>query len=584
MEGATYYRSLTRKMVLIMVLVSFTPLILISAIIGYRFHTSYREKVIAHLKELVLKHEQNIDGFLHEKLLEIGVLANSYGLEQVSSEGFLQQRLATLQQVYGSVFVDLGVVDEQGAQLAYAGPFRLVKANYAEAEWFKLAISSSYYISDVFLGLRHQPHFIVAVRQESAGMKWILRATIDFVAFNNLVENLHIGETGLAFIVNRTGEYQTKPRLEPTVDKEFFINLFNQTSREERPIPMGGDYWVADRPLAYQKEGEEKVIVAERTSDVGRAYVYVMTTLKSGEWILVYQQDATDAFADLYHTRNLAILIFLIGGLTIAVKAYILSKRMVYRIERSDLEKDMMNEQVIEAGKLASVGELAAGIAHEINNPVAVMVEEAGWIEDILDEPDCHSQENVEELRRALRQIKTQGARCKDITHKLLSFARKTDPKVREVQLNDILGEIADLSEQRARYSNVKINKHLSGDLPLVHASPSELQQVFLNLINNAIDAIGPNGGSIDITTRVDDHQVVVDVGDSGQGIPKANLVRIFDPFFTTKPVGKGTGLGLSICYGIIKKLGGDISVNSAVGLGTTFHVYFPKTTDDSGN
>jgi two-component system, NtrC family, sensor kinase len=583
MEGAAYYRSLNRKMVLIMVLVSFAPLILITAIIGYSFHTSYRGKVIDHLKEVVLKHEQNIDGFLHEKLLEIGVLAYANGVEQLSKEDFLQQRLASLQQVYGSVFVDLGVVDEHGAQLAYAGPFRLAKANYSEADWFKQAIRSNYYISDVFLGLRNQPHFIVAVRQETAGMKWILRATIDFVAFNNVVENIHIGETGLAFILNRAGEFQTKPRLEPTANKDFFIDFFKKSQRDETNIPMGQDYWVSESTLTAKRVGEDRVIVAERESATGRGYIYVMTPLKSGEWILVYQQETADAFSDLYHTRNLAIAIFFVGGLAIMVKSYLLSKRMVYRIERSDQEKEMMNEQVIEAGKLASVGELAAGIAHEINNPVAVMVEEAGWIEDLLDESDCQNQENTEELRRALTQIKTQGARCKDITHKLLSFARKTDPKVREVQLNDILDEIISLSEQRARYSNVKINKNLFAGLPTVFASPSELQQVFLNLINNAIDAIGPNGGNVEITTRVDDHHVVVDVGDTGQGIPKANLVRIFDPFFTTKPVGKGTGLGLSICYGIIKKLGGDITVNSSVGLGTTFHLHFPSTTDDGG-
>jgi two-component system NtrC family sensor kinase len=229
MQGAAYYRSLNRRMVFIMVLVSLAPLVLISAIVGYSFHTSYRTKVIEHLKEVVLKHEQNVDGFLHEKLLEIGVLAFSNGLEELSNEDFLQQRLASLQQVYGRVFVDLGVIDEHGAQLAYAGPFRLAKANYAAADWFKQAMGSNYYISDVFLGLRHQPHFIVAVRRESAGTKWILRATIDFVAFNNVVENIHIGETGLAFILNKAGEFQTKPRMEPAVDKDFIVDFFKNT-------------------------------------------------------------------------------------------------------------------------------------------------------------------------------------------------------------------------------------------------------------------------------------------------------------------------------------------------------------------
>ncbi|HBD09156.1 MAG TPA: two-component sensor histidine kinase, partial [Syntrophobacteraceae bacterium] len=136
--------------------------------------------------------------------------------------------------------------------------------------------------------------------------------------------------------------------------------------------------------------------------------------------------------------------------------------------------------------------------------------------------------------------------------------------------------EIVSISGQGAKYNNVKIVTHLDPELPKVGASPSEMQQVLLNLINNAIDAIGSGGGSIEITSRRNGEFVTIDVADTGQGIPQAMMNRIFDPFFTTKPVGKGTGLGLSICYGIIKKMGGDITINSSVGVGTTFHVHLP--------
>lgn len=241
----------------------------------------------------------------------------------------------------------------------------------------------------------------------------------------------------------------------------------------------------------------------------------------------------------------------------------------------SDLEKDMMNEQVIEAGKLASVGELAAGIAHEINNPVAIMVEEAGWIQDLLDE-GLEKSDNSREVQRALNQIRNQGTRCKDITHKLLSFARKIDPTVKQVALNDLVREMAILCEQRAKFVNVIIETSLGNDIPDVAASPSELQQVFLNLINNALDAMEPGGGELDITTRFENGTVVVSIADTGCGIPKANLSRIFDPFFTTKPVGKGTGLGLSIIYGIVNKMGGEITVRSALDKGTVFTLRLP--------
>ncbi|MCU0572060.1 MAG: ATP-binding protein, partial [Syntrophobacteraceae bacterium] len=406
--------------------------------------------------------------------------------------------------------------------------------------------------------------------------QWLLRATIDFEAFNSLVESIRIGETGSAFIINREGEFQTRPLIAPALGEE----LLRQILARSKNAMAGGS---GAHPLIekmgmsglHEDAGDHNAAIGEVVL-AGREFLYVTTPLKSGEWILIYQQDESDAFKSLYQTRLLALFIFLVGGVGIVVVAFVLASRMSHHVEEADREQEMMNEQVIEAGKLASVGELAAGIAHEINNPIAIMVEEAGWIGDLLQEEDFEEGENLAEFKRALDQIRVQGERCKEITHKLLSFARRTDPRVREVQMNDLVEEIVSVSEQRSRFGNVKMTLNLDPLLPAVAVSPSEMQQVLLNLINNAIDAIGTGGGEVEITTRVEDDNVVIDVQDSGHGIPKAILPRIFDPFFTTKPVGKGTGLGLSICYGIVKKLGGEITVNSAVGLGTTFHVYLP--------
>jgi len=576
--GPHYYRTLKRNMLLIMILVSFAPLLLIAGIILYQFQVSYQEKVIAHLEEVVEKHRQNIDGFLNEKLADIRVMTRTFSIEQLSDESFLRGKLAILQEEHRGVFVDLGLVNGEGLQVAYAGAFKLARVNYSEADWFKKALKSEQFISDVFLGLRGLPHFIVAVKKEWHGGTWILRSTIDFVAFNSLVENLRIGKTGLAFIVNRQGEFQTNAPPAARTKSRQYVDLLIQSFRQVSPPEDQGYFEATDR-LGKKKNDQQPVTVIESDPNRGGEYISVSTPLKKGEWLLVYQQDAADAFADLYRARKLALVIFLVGGLGIVSMAFILSNRIIKRVVWADREKEMMNEQIIEAGKLASVGELAAGIAHEINNPVAIMVEEAGWIEDLLEEDGTC--EDPAEVRRALKQIKDQGVRCKQITHKLLSFARKTDPELRKVQLNELIDEVVALSEQRVKYSNVKLTLNLAQHLPEVHVSPSEFEQVLLNLVNNALDAMTPEGGTLEITTRVDGGHLVVDVADTGQGIPKANLARIFDPFFTTKPVGKGTGLGLSICYGIIKKMEGEISVNSAVGLGTTFHVRLPLPPED---
>jgi two-component system NtrC family sensor kinase len=552
------YRALVRNMMITIISVSMVPMILVSSTLYLQFSNSYRGKINDHLRELVQKHQQNIDSFLEERLTDIRLMATRYGHERLKDTAFLKRNLDLLQQEYGSVFVDLGVVDAAGRQEAYAGPFKLGQADYGDAEWFKLLKERDQVISDVFLGLRGLPHFIVAVRTTDDGAQWALRATIDFAAFNNLVDKIRIGRTGLAFILNREGKLQTTPG--------------------SRPVPGGGpvDGGLSRDLWGLMASGQQDVRVSIAKDTTGQEFIYAGALLKKGDWLLVYQQSATDAFADLGDSFTLTTLIMVVGAAAVLVMALVLSGRMVNRIARVNDEKQLMNQKVVETGKLASIGELAAGVAHEINNPVAIMVEEAGWIGDLLEEEDLRETSNLQEFKRSLAQIKTQGRRCKEITHKLLSFARETSLKVQEVQINELLEDIVAISAQRAKYGKVEILTHLKPGLPEVTASLSEMQQVFLNLINNALDAMDKKGGRLSLSTRAEDAQVVVEVADTGAGIPAPYLGRIFDPFFTTKPVGKGTGLGLSICYGIVKRMRGRLEVKSTVGAGSTFSVYLP--------
>jgi two-component system NtrC family sensor kinase len=554
-----YYKSLTRKMLIIFIAVSLAPLIIVSGFILNRFSVSYDEKLNAHLGELVLKHSQNIDGFLLEKLSNIKFIAKSFTVDKLKNKEFLENNLAALKTEYGSVFEDLGIIDEKGILVTYAGPFKLEHASYTDTEWFRRAIKSDFFISDVFLGLRGTPHFIITARQMSNGKPWILRATISFGAFNSLVENLRIGETGFAFILNSKGEFQTKPVFEVALGKSYH---FYESIKRGRKTNEG-------------------LFFTEMTSDAGKDKLYVAAMIKNGDWLLVYQQDKSDAFSGLTHTKQIALFIILIGGIVIVVTAFLFSKRMVERIAKADGEKELMNQQVIETGKLASLGELAAGIAHEINNPVAIMVEEAGWVNDLVQEEQFSSKENKDEFERALAQIKTQGKRCREITQKLLSFARKTDTYIQDISINEIINEVRSFCAQRAKFSNVAIKSELQENLPVLRLSHTEIQQVLLNLMNNALDSLEKKGGNITLTSWLEGDEVVISVADDGPGIARANLARIFDPFFTTKPVGKGTGLGLSICYGIMKKLGGEINVKSVVDVGTIFYLRLPCKKND---
>ncbi|WP_432734979.1 sensor histidine kinase [Maridesulfovibrio sp. FT414] len=558
-ENRTPYDKLSRKIALIVITVSIAPLILVGGLIFDQFRSIYRSKVYAHLAEVVDKHKDNVNNFLSEKQGEVQFLTRAFTYGQLTDPQFLEKTLKSMQQQYGRIFVDFGVIDRAGRQVAYAGPFDLLGADYSNADWYLNSRDKVTGISDVFMGLRQSPHFIIAVNSGEGEHRWTLRATIDFLAFSHLVENIRIGETGYAYILNRNGVFQTKP----------------PASRDSNLVLT--PYETVRKPLT----AEGVTIQLSKGSD-GEKYVTVSSQLKGGDWKLVYQQNASDAFSAMIRSEFFTLVIFLTGGLGIIVMALYLSRKLVTRFRIIDEENAMMNRQMVETGKLASIGELAAGIAHEINNPVAIMIEEAGWVSDLL-EDEGRDMSCYAEISRALEQVRTQGGRCKDITHKLLSFARQTDSRIAEVSLPALIEEVVEISMQQARYAQVSLSLDLDRNMPLVRASVSELQQVFLNLVNNAIQAMESEGGKLTISCRAEDGQALVTVADTGPGIPESNLGRIFDPFFTTKPVGKGSGLGLSICYGLIHQMGGEIEVESGVGLGARFYIRLPLPRSGNG-
>ena len=242
-----------------------------------------------------------------------------------------------------------------------------------------------------------------------------------------------------------------------------------------------------------------------------------------------------------------------------------------------DQKQAASDEMAIQSSKMAALGKMAAGIAHEINNPLAVIGEKAGWMKDLLGMEEVAKSENFQELLDAVNKIEFHVVRAKTVTHRLLGFARRMEPMEERVNVNDILNESIDFLENDARYRNIDIQTNYAPDLPLTTTDQAQLQQVFLNIINNAIDAIGKDG-EITINTRPikQTNRISIEITDTGPGIPKEVLQKIFDPFFTTKEVGKGTGLGLSISYSIIEKLGGRIMVASEEGKGTTFTIYLP--------
>jgi len=548
-EKDVSYDKLSRNIALTIIAVSLAPLILVGGLIFDQFRSIYHEKVYAHLAELVDKHKHEIDSFLKEKLSEIQYLNKVFTYEQLSDPVFIEHTLKGLRQQYGRIFVDLGVIDENGKQVAYAGPLDLLGADYSQAQWYKKSRNKTTYISDVFMGLRRSPHFIITINNMDK-KQWTLRASIDFLAFSSIVENIRIGETGCAYILNREGVFQTTP----LNNQKIALNPIKSTII---PASVRG------------------ITIREALAENDETYITVSSPMKNGDWSLVYQQNYADAFSAMTRSEMVTLIIFLLGGMAIVATAVVISRKLVVRLKSMDVESELMSKQIVETGKLAAIGELAAGIAHEINNPVAIMIEEAGWVSDLLEDEKAQIKASTE-IDRALYQVRTQGQRCKDITHKLLSFARQSDSRVTEISLPSLVEEVVDISMQQAKYAKVDFSLDLETDLPSINASTTELQQVLLNLVNNSIQAMEPVGGILSVSCGTENGHVVITVADTGPGIPAANLSRIFDPFFTTKPVGKGSGLGLSICFGIIHQMGGEIDVESTVGEGTRFNIRLP--------
>jgi two-component system NtrC family sensor kinase len=268
-----------------------------------------------------------------------------------------------------------------------------------------------------------------------------------------------------------------------------------------------------------------------------------------------------------------------LAALTILLVSIFVTRHLVRVIKDRDTEADQLGRQLMEAGKMASLGELSAGVAHEINNPLAIILTERQILLDLSDQTKNLDEGFKKELIESLNQMDVQINRCKRITHNLLRFSRRTRSVIEKVDLNSFLEEVVELMEREARSSGIKFQTDLDENLKPVLSDPSQLQQVFLNLITNAVDAHdGKPYGTIRIVTRADNehHQAHLVFADTGSGIPKEILSKIFDPFFTTKQVGKGTGLGLSICYSIMQRLGGSISVKSQVGQGTEFTLTVP--------
>jgi len=238
-----------------------------------------------------------------------------------------------------------------------------------------------------------------------------------------------------------------------------------------------------------------------------------------------------------------------------------------------------LQEDLVQVDRLAEIGRLAAGVAHEINNPVAVIKEASGWAGQVIADAKGLSREDRHELEGVVAEIGNQTKRCRNITHRLLNFVRDSAPAKAEVDVHELIRETISFLKPELKHTTIEVDLNLEDGSLNLNSDRRLLEQVFVNFITNAIHAVletGQAGGRIEIFTVKTNSHVEISVKDNGVGIPEEEQKKVFTLFYTTKPVGQGTGLGLPICRNIVHNLGGEITFDSKVGVGSTFKVRIP--------
>jgi len=299
------------------------------------------------------------------------------------------------------------------------------------------------------------------------------------------------------------------------------------------------------------------------------AYAY----FPDSDFVLMAAKPRSSALKTWYTVRGDLLFIFVAGVAVVLFAAMRVTDALIRRMKESEERRELALREVEHSQKLSSIGRLAAGVAHEVNNPLAIINEKTGLMKDILSmQEDFPTKEKLlAQVESVLRAVE----RCRGITHRMLGFARRMDVSIEELDLAELIRETAGFLANEAMHRKVDVQLDLDPGLPRIVSDRSQLQQVFLNLLNNALAAVA-DSGSILVTARPEGSGVEISVKDNGCGMTDETMKHIFEPFFTTKK-GKGTGLGLSITYGIIKRLGGDIAVESTQGVGTTLTITLPK-------
>jgi two-component system, NtrC family, sensor kinase len=545
------FRRMWQLAVLLTVGVAVVPLVAITAVDYQVTQKSIESEIALRTSRLASNTRRAVSFFLEERRAALEFIVRDNSFESLNDPQRLQAILNNLKSSFGG-FTDLGVIDPLGYQRMYVGPYRLEGMDYSGQAWYREVLERGVHISDVFLGFRQVPHLIIAVKHEvGSGGHFVLRATLDTERFNHLVSYPEVAGGGDAFLINRAGKLQT-----PSLSHGQVLDSISL------PVPAVS----LNTELVETKDAQDQLNL------VGYAYI------EKTPFILMIVKNKKDLMKPWYTTR-LQLMGFLAGSITIILAVILgVATYLVNKIYLADQKRITMLHQAEYSNKMVTIGRLAAGVAHEINNPLAIINEKAGLIKDLFGmRPDCAKDEK---LMNTVNAIIASVERCAKITRRLLGFMRNTGVITEGIHLKETIHEVLGFLSKEAEYRSFHISVHMDEDVPQITSDRGRLQEIFLNVINNSFAAM-QDGGHLEITVkRTQESSVAVIIRDDGCGIPKADLERVFDPFFSTRTGKGGTGLGLSITSGLVQELGGHIQVESEVGKGTSFTIILPIKTE----
>ena len=540
------FRRMWKSAVILTAVVALAPLVFMT-VVDYKVNQQAIESDISYqTARLVSNTRRSVSFFLSERKSALNFIDKDNTYAALSDPMRLTALLDNLKKGFGG-FTDLGVIDASGLQHSYVGPYNLAGINYSDQDWFRDLLESGVHISEVFLGFRQQPHLVLAVKHDLPdGNFYVLRASIDTQKFNDLLAEVEVSGQGDVFLVTREGALQTPSR--------FFGNALDRLPLE---VP---EFAEKTKVMENHLQAEPLVI----------GYAFIQET----PFVLMAVKKKAALMKPWNETRR-KLIVFLAISITIILLVVLgVATFLVNQIFAADHKRVMALHQVEYANKMASLGRLSAGVAHEINNPLAIINEKAGLIKDLFTLGRQFAEDS--KLLGLVDAILYSVERCGAITRRLLNFACHMDVRPRLLDVGGVVQDVLGFLGKEAEFRSIDVSVQVDPEVPQIESDPGRLQEIFLNLINNALAAMADGGRLAINVRRTDDNFICVTVADTGCGIPEAIMHRIFEPFFSTKSASGGTGLGLSITYGLIQEIGGEIRVKSEVGRGTEFSVFLP--------